>query len=153
MKRALPYALVTLQFVLLGALVLVPRGTLWPLDTVVIAAAAILILGGGALAVLGVVGLGSALTASPVPKAGSALVTNGIYSAIRHPIYTGLLVGGTGLVLLGASPWHVALWLGLLALLALKSRWEERMLVAEHPDYRDYGARSGRFLPGLGRLR
>lgn len=153
MKRALPYALVTLQFVLLGALVLVPRGALWPLGAIVMVSAAILILLGGAVAVLGVVGLGSALTASPVPKAGSSLVTTGIYSAIRHPIYTGLLVGGLGLVLFGASPWHIGLWFALLLLLAIKSRWEERMLLAEHPDYRDYGARSGRFLPGIGRLR
>lgn len=27
------------------------------------------------------------------------------------------------------------------------------MLVAEHPDYAGYGARVGRFLPGIGRLR
>jgi protein-S-isoprenylcysteine O-methyltransferase Ste14 len=152
-KRALPYTLVTIQFVLLGALVLVPRGTLWPLDTIAIVVAAVFIVLGGALAVLGVVGLGSSLTASPVPKSGSSLVTTGIYSAVRHPIYTGLLVGGIGLVILGASPWHIGLWVALLVLLALKSRWEERMLLAKHPDYRDYGARSGRFLPGIGRLR
>lgn len=153
MKRALPYALVAIQFVLLGALLFAPRGSLWPLGTVTIVAAAALILIGGTLAVLGVVGLGSALTASPVPKSGSSLVTTGIYSTIRHPIYTGLLVGGVGLVVLGASPWHVGLWLALLVLLALKSRWEERMLLAAHPDYRGYGARTGRFLPGIGRLR
>ena len=152
MKRAL-HALVTLQFVLLGALLFVPRGALWPLGAGAIVASAVLILVGGVLAVLGVVGLGSALTASPVPKSGSSLVTTGIYSKIRHPIYTGLLVGGVGIVVLGASPWHVGLWLALLVLLAFKSRWEERMLLAAHPDYRGYGARTGRFLPGVGRMR
>jgi protein-S-isoprenylcysteine O-methyltransferase Ste14 len=54
--------------------------------------------------------------------------------------------------LIGASAWHVVIWVALVGLLSAKARWEERMLVAEHPDYRSYGARVGRFVPGLGWL-
>jgi protein-S-isoprenylcysteine O-methyltransferase Ste14 len=145
--------LVAAQLVLLAALVLIPRGALWPIGAAAIAVATVLLLLGAALAVLGAVGLGPALTASPIPRQGVGLVTRGVYGVIRNPIYTGLLVGGLGLVALGASVRHILAWVALLALLAGKARWEERMLRAQHPEFDDYAARVGRFLPGIGRLR
>lgn len=151
MRRWLAWSLVGMQFALLAALALIPRGTLWPVGVVAVVLAGILILGGLVLAILGVRGLGSALTASPVPRSGSGLVTSGLYGVIRHPIYTGLLAGGVGLVAIGASVWHLAVWVALAVLLAVKSRWEERMLAAEHPDYPDYASRTGRFLPRVRR--
>jgi protein-S-isoprenylcysteine O-methyltransferase Ste14 len=47
----------------------------------------------------------------------------------------------------------VVVWAALVGLLAGKTRWEEQMLVEEHPAYSDYAARVGRFLPGVGRIR
>jgi protein-S-isoprenylcysteine O-methyltransferase Ste14 len=152
MKRALASGLVFLQIALIAALVLLPHGTLWPVTGPVIAAAIVLTLAGATFAILGVTGLGPALTASPVPRKQAPLVTTGVYGLVRHPIYTGLVVGGLGLALFGASPWHVGMWLALVVLLSAKARWEERMLIAAHPDYRDYAARVGRFLPGVGRM-
>ena len=153
MKRALAVALVTAQFLLLLALALLPHGTLWPVKLGVVVAAIVLALAGAVLAVLGVRGLGPALTASPSPREHAPLVTAGVYGVVRSPIYTGLMTGGVGLVLLGASVWHLVLWLGLFVLLAVKARWEERMLLEEHPDYQDYAADVGRFVPGIGKLR
>ena len=152
MKRALPSLLVAAQFLLLIALVFSPRGELWAVGAPVIVAAALLVVGGLAVAVLGIRGLGAALTASPVPLKDAALVTTGIYRRVRHPIYTGLLIIGLGLVAFGSSFWHLAIWVALLVLLAAKARWEERMLLASHDGYRAYGARTGRFVPGIGRL-
>ncbi len=153
MKRVFAFGLVSAQFVLLAALALVPHGALWPVNPGVLVAAIVLCAGGVSLAVLGVVGLGPALTASPIPREHAPLVTTGVYGLVRSPIYTGLMTGGLGLALFGASAWHIATWLALVLLLAGKARWEERMLLAEHPDYAGYGARVGRFLPGVGRLR
>ncbi|TFB52842.1 methyltransferase family protein [Cryobacterium tagatosivorans] len=153
MKRALAIGLVSAQFLLLAALVLLPHGALWPVNAGVLAAGILLVLAGAILAVLGARGLGPALTASPIPREHAPLVTSGVYGLVRSPIYTGLMTGGLGLALFGASVWHIVAWLCLVLLLSAKTRWEERMLVAEHPDYRDYGARVGRFLPGVGRLR
>lgn len=156
MKKTLPWLLVGLQFALLGliaVLVVVPHDRLWGAGPITVVAAALAIVGGGVLAVLGVRGLGSSLTASPVPLSGSGLVTSGIYSRVRHPIYSGLLLGALGLVVLGASVWQIVGWIALLALLMLKSRWEERMLGAVHPGYAGYAATAGRFVPGVGRLR
>ena len=143
--------LVTLQFVLLAFLVLAPRGGLWPLGPLLVAVAVALIASGLVLVGLGLRGLGPALTVSPIPRQQAPLVTGGVYGFARHPIYTGLMLAGFGLALLGASPWHLIAWLGLVVLLGAKARWEERMLLAEHPDYAAYAARVGRFLPGIGR--
>jgi protein-S-isoprenylcysteine O-methyltransferase Ste14 len=151
MKRA--FVLVAAQLLLLVALVIVPHGSLWPVGAVVLVFVIVLVLVGGAVAVLGAVGLGAALTASPIPRKDAGLVTGGIYGMVRNPIYTGLLLGGLGLVLFGASIWHILTWVALLLLLAGKARWEERMLRAQHPEFDDYAARVGRFVPGIGRLR
>ena len=152
MKRALAFGLVFAQLVLLAALIFVPHASLWPVNAGVLAVAIALGLVGAAIAVLGVVGLGSALTASPIPREHAPLVTSGVYGLVRSPIYTGLMTGGLGLLLFGASVWHIGAWVALILLLSAKTRWEERMLMAEHPDYAEYGARVGRFLPGLGRM-
>jgi len=153
MKRALAFGLVSAQFVLLAALAVLPHGALWTVNAAVLAAVIVLGVGGALLAVLGVAGLGPALTASPIPREHAPLVTTGVFGLMRSPIYTGLMTGGLGLALFGASLWHGVVWLALVLLLAGKARWEERMLLAEHPDYAGYGARVGRFLPGIGRLR
>ncbi|MDJ0324853.1 methyltransferase [Cryobacterium sp. PH31-AA6] len=153
MKRALAFGLVSAQFVLLAALAVLPHGALWTVNAAVLAAAIVLGVGGALLAVLGVAGLGPALTASPIPREHAPLVTTGVFGLVRSPIYTGLMTGGLGLALFGGSLWHGVVWLALVLLLAGKARWEERMLLAEHPDYAGYGARVGRFLPGIGRLR
>lgn len=153
MKKMLAFGLVALQFVLLATLVVLPHGSLWPVTGLLLVSAGVLGLTGAILAVLGVVGLGPALTASPIPREHAPLTTSGVYALMRNPIYTGLMTGSLGLVLFGSSIWHVVVWLALVVLLIVKSRWEERMLIAEHPDYHEYGTRVGRFMPGLGRLR
>lgn len=153
MRRAIAIGLVSAQFLLFGALILLPHGLLWPLNVGVLTAGIALVLAGAILALLGARGLGSALTASPIPKENAPLVTSGVYGLVRNPIYSGLMAGGLGLALFGASVWHLLALSALVLLLSAKTRWEERMLVAEHPDFRRYGARVGRFLPGVGRLR
>ena len=153
MKRGLAFTLVIAQFVLLATLVFLPRGSAWPVNEAILVLAVVFIAIGAVLAVLGVIGLGSALTASPIPRQNAPLVTTGVYGLVRSPIYSGLMVGGLGLLLFGASIWHLLIWVALVALLAAKTRWEERMLIAAHPDYLAYGTRVGRFIPGIGRLR
>ena len=95
--------------------------------------------GGAAMAVLGSIHLGDALTPQPVPKPGAGLVGHGLYRFVRHPIYAGLLAYGIGSVLVNPHPATLAAGAGLLVLpQSVKARWEESMLI-------DRGAR----LPAL----
>ena len=111
---------------------------------------------------VGVAGLGLVVAAQTgmgaswrigVTEERTGLVTTGLYAAIRHPIYTGLYALLVALVLLTPAPWTVmgALWLG--SLLALQARLEEAHLARVHGAvFLAWAARTGRFLPGLGRL-
>lgn len=152
MNRRLAFAVVAAQILLIVALVVLPLGMLWPVNGVVIGAALVLGVAGALLIILGVIGLGPAVTVSPIPREQAPLVTTGVYGVIRSPIYTGLMTAGFGFTLYGASVWHIVVWVVLVVLLSAKARWEERMLVARHPEYAAYGARVGRFLPRRGRL-
>lgn len=153
MKRALAFGLVTVQLVLLAVLFLIPHGTLWPHGAILVLTSLVLDAGGLMLMLAGTLALGPAFTASPIPREHAPLATHGVYSFIRNPVYSGFLALGLGLTLYGATLLHVIVWFALVALLSAKARWEERMLTAAHSDYRDYAARVGRFIPGIGRLR
>lgn len=150
---AAAWALVAAQFVFLLLLGFLPWGSLWPrnVSTIVIGLALVALGVGIALAAGGA--LGRSLTPSPIPKADGQLVTGGVYRLVRHPIYSGLLVLGLGLVAIGASLLHLLAWVALLSILMAKARFEDLMLLGQYPGYRDYAARVGRLVPGLGRVR
>jgi protein-S-isoprenylcysteine O-methyltransferase Ste14 len=117
--------------------------------------AAVVLVGLGAIAVgsftaaRGVWDLRPSLSVFPRPVAGAPLIESGAYRLIRHPIYSGLVLGAIGwglvtgsIVVIGAS--------GLLFLLfAGKSRREEVWLSAEHPEYDAYQRRTKRLIPWI----
>ncbi len=150
---AVAWSLVAAQFVLLLLLGFLPWGSLWArgIDTLVVGLTLIAL--GAILAVMAGTGLGRALTPTPVPRAGAELTTTGMYGLVRHPLYTGLLLLGVGLVVIGASVLHVLAWVALLVLLAAKARVEEWMLLERYDEYAQYAARVGRLVPGIGRIR
>ena len=85
----------------------------------------------------------------PAPREGGQLVQHGPYRWIRHPMYTAVIACGVAGAWAGASPWG---WLGaaaLVAVLTIKATLEERWLLAAHPAYAAYRARTRRFLPGV----
>jgi protein-S-isoprenylcysteine O-methyltransferase Ste14 len=86
------------------------------------------------------------------PSADRALVTTGPYRRVRHPLYSAWVVLLTGYSLITSS-WAVAIT-GLAAMATVVRRipTEEQGLQARFGDaYRDYAARTGRFLPRLRR--
>jgi protein-S-isoprenylcysteine O-methyltransferase Ste14 len=86
-------------------------------------------------------------TKAAKPSVTDALVEHGIYRHIRHPIYAGLLLEFTALVLV--KPHRtvaLACALGMLWAL-LQARLEELDLLQRMPAYRDYLARVPRFVP------
>ena len=146
------WTLVAIQFVLIAALVVLPRGDLWPLQWPQWVLAGALLLLGLVLGAASGRALGRSLTPSPIPLTDGELVTSGVYRFVRHPIYSALLVLGIGLVVIGASLWHVATYLLLVMLLAHKARAEERLLTQRYEGYATYAGTTGRFVPGIGRL-
>lgn len=82
------------------------------------------------------------------------LVTHGVFARVRNPIFTAMIAAQAGTALMAPT------WLSLLGPLLLLvgielqvRRVEEPYLVRVHGTaYTDYAARTGRFLPNLGRL-
>jgi len=83
------------------------------------------------------------------------LVSSGPYRWIRNPIYTWMTLVNAGLVLLAPNVIAVSAFVTLVLALEVQVRAvEEPYLLRMHGDvYRRYAADTGRFLPGVGRLR
>lgn len=118
-------------------------GTLqWPA-----AAAAAL---GVALAIWARTTLGRNWSGSITLKEDHELVTGGPYAAIRHPIYTALLLLYLALVLLIVSPSAIIGFALVIWSCWVKLKHEEALMLQQFPDsYPGYMARSKRLLPGL----
>ena len=139
--------LVFLQFALIIVLAIFP-------DSVNVSSA--LNIGGTVLIAIGLFllftgfrGLGKSLTANPVPNADGVLVTTGIYSIVRHPIYLGLLIITLGLVVSSGVWAQIIVWIALVVLLVYKMRWEEVLLSAKYKGYAEYMAKVPAIVPGL----
>lgn len=94
--------------------------------------------------------LGRALTPMPTPN-GAGLAAGGIYGHVRHPMYSAVFLVGLGLAVGSGKVWTLAFALVLAVFFEVKSRVEEAYLMRTYAGYRDYAARTGKFVPGLGR--
>lgn len=85
----------------------------------------------------------------------TTLVSSGVFGWVRNPIFTAMLTFAAGSVLMTPNLLALSGFVLLAASIELQVRVvEEPYLLATHgKTYRDYGARVGRFLPGIGRFR
>lgn len=78
------------------------------------------------------------------------VISTGPYAYVRHPMYAGVMHYFIGIPLLLGSWWGVAMVPIFFVLFAVRSRIEERTLVAGLPGYADYLSRVRyRLFPGL----
>ena len=140
---------VTVQLVLLAALLLMPAfgilpffAPLRPLGSLVGFAG--LVLSGVATWQLQA---GRSLTPMPSPRAGAALLTNGLYRRVRHPVYSGLLIWAFGMAIATASLLHFVLFGMLWAFFHAKAAHEEKLLAQKFSGYLEYAVRTPRFFP------
>lgn len=140
------FTLVFLQFALLGALIVIPSASAPEYSTEV---AGLLYSFAVLIAVPAVINLRPALTALPEPRDRAPLVTHGIYRWIRHPMYTALLLLAGGLALTRWTLLAGLLLLGLVSVLLIKSRYEDRLLRQRWALAIDYQRRTGAFLPRI----
>ena len=151
MKESTGWALVGTQFGVLAALLVLPAGDLWSRSVITGVIAGVLIGLGAIIALAAGRGLGRALTPLPIPRADGQLVTTGVFRYVRHPIYSGLLLVGAGLTAWGASWVHFLAWGLLWLVLNTKAHFEEKLLAERYPEYEQYCATAGRFVPRVSR--
>ena len=137
--------LVALQFILLFALALLPgskeSSQLRSSLAALLALLAVLIL------FRAFRDLGSALTPLPESKDGADLVTSGIYSKIRHPIYSALFILALAAYLWKQSGSVLITALLLIALLLYKARYEDQILREKFPESIEFQKSIPAFFP------
>lgn len=107
-------------------------------DIAAIAGGALCLVGLVGFVVLGSIGLGRNLSAFPKPKDDATLVKSGIFSVVRHPIYSGFILFAFGWSLMWGSIATLIAALALLVFFDIKARREERWLEAKFGDYATY---------------
>lgn len=138
------------QFLLLFAIAILGitgRATTKPLPIFICGLAFLL-----ASAICGIAGLmrlGRNLTPFPKPSSGTQLVQLGIYSLIRHPLYTAVFCAAAGWSLVWQSWPALAVSLVLAIFFDAKARHEECLLRQQFTDYAAYERRVRRFIPWI----
>lgn len=83
----------------------------------------------------------------PNLKEGATLVTDGIYSYIRHPMYTSVLIIMLGVTVLYPSKYEYILYALLMLTLLIKLFYEESMWKFENKKYLTYMRTTRRLIP------
>jgi protein-S-isoprenylcysteine O-methyltransferase Ste14 len=138
-----------IQLALFALILVSSRTGLWafPIWLRVLGGALLVI--GGIAGTLGIFALGRNLSPFPKPIEGGSLVTTSVYGVVRHPIYTGLILGTLGWGLLMSSVLGVILAVVLFLFFDRKSRSEEAWLLEAYPGYAEYRERVKKLIPGI----
>jgi len=83
----------------------------------------------------------------PIIKEECVLVTDGIYSYIRHPMYASVLLMSASLVIIYPVKAEFVLYAALVVVLLLKMLYEESLWKCEDPEYLHYIQRTKRVIP------
>jgi protein-S-isoprenylcysteine O-methyltransferase Ste14 len=93
--------------------------------------------------------LNSKLRISPIPAPDAILIISGPYKYIRHPMYTAVLLGTSGLLFIDFSWLRLLFAIVLAIVLIIKLNWEEQMLNEKFIAYKDYRKHSEKIVPYL----
>ena len=88
------------------------------------------------------------LSLSIIPEA-RRLVTGGPYRLVRHPLYAAEILAAAAYVMINPSILAVVVLAPFIATQLLRSEYEERLLTATYPRYRDYARHTRRLIPLL----
>ena len=149
--QVVAWTFVTIQALLLVAIVMLPRDTSWVTGDLMRTIGSALFFAGVGLGIWSGVYLGRGLTPSPLPNGSTELVVKGPYAFVRHPMYSAVITLSVGITFKSGSVAVLVATVALVALFAVKARWEEAQLVLAFPGYEQYMEAKGRFLPGIGR--
>jgi protein-S-isoprenylcysteine O-methyltransferase Ste14 len=94
--------------------------------------------------------LGTNWSGVPSLKKGHELVTTGPYSAVRHPIYTGILLGMAGSTLVLGTVGSIGALVLAALVVAVRIRQEEGLMVSQFGEaYEDYQKKTKSIVPWL----
>jgi protein-S-isoprenylcysteine O-methyltransferase Ste14 len=111
---------------------------------------AALMLGGNILFILAYLHLGKLWSPELEIQPGHRLVIRGIYRLIRHPMYTGFLIFGLGLILLSANLFGCVYLPAVTAMIITRLPSEEQLLTEEFgEEYLDYKSKTSALIPGI----
>jgi protein-S-isoprenylcysteine O-methyltransferase Ste14 len=141
------FVIIACGIVLLYGVVPRAQPTLWPVTPVLGWAMVALTAAGIAFAWWARIALGRLWSGGVERMAEHRVVDSGPYALVRHPIYTGLIMGAVAMAGLQAKPWPI-LGAALFSLgFALKAKVEERFLEQELGGYDAYRQRVPMILP------
>jgi protein-S-isoprenylcysteine O-methyltransferase Ste14 len=89
----------------------------------------------------------SRLRVQPIPAPDAEMIIQGPYKYIRHPMYTSLLLGSVGLLVLDFTWFRLVLLIALFADLLFKLHFEEQLLIEKFTKYKDYKQVSKKLIP------
>jgi protein-S-isoprenylcysteine O-methyltransferase Ste14 len=141
------FVMIACGIVLMYGVIPRQQPTLWPVTPVLGWAMLALTAAGIAFAWWARIALGRLWSGGIERMAEHRVVDTGPYALVRHPIYTGLIMGAVAMAGLQARPWPI---LGAILFslgFALKARVEERFLEQEIGGYQDYRKRVPMILP------
>jgi len=103
---------------------------------------------GSVLALYAALSLKENLKPSPRPRAGGYLVTSGLYSIVRHPAYSCIMLAALGVSLWMNDAVRMLFTFWLFIFFNAKSKAEEKWLEKTYPEYSEYKKRvTKRFIP------
>jgi protein-S-isoprenylcysteine O-methyltransferase Ste14 len=89
----------------------------------------------------------SKLRIFPEPSMHATLIIDGPYRYIRHPMYTSILLGISGLLIHDFTPFRLGLAIALIIVLVVKLNWEEKLLSKKFEGYNLYIKYTKRLFP------
>lgn len=115
---------------------------MWAIALVLALAALLLI-------VKGLLDLGRSLTPLPYPRDDGQLVQTGVYSMVRHSLYSGLILAAIAWTIYSLSLFHLIATIVGFIFFDAKATQEESWLVERYPDYVEYRKRVKKLIPWL----
>ena len=89
------------------------------------------------------------LSPFPTQKDSAILIQNGLYTWVRHPIYSGIIILFVGYGIYQDSFFKLVITMYVWVLFYFKTQYEELQLQRKFTEYRVYTSKVGRFFPNL----